>query len=532
MPTNPWLRLSVSPVALALGLGLIAPAPAASQTTFKAIPHSDVRVLDPYVNNSGITTEFAYMIWDNLFGVDKDDRPQPQAADSYSVSPDGLVYTITLRAGMKFSDGQPVRAADAVASIKRWALRDISGKKMLDLGMALAVKDDRTFTLTLKEPWGLVIDSLSKTVSVASFIQREKDAALDGNTAVTEFVGSGPFKFMKEQWVPGSKVVFEKNADYRPRAESANFYAGGKAAKVDRVEWVIVPDSNTANAALIAGEVDFYGAVPNDLVPVLKRNRDVTVAVHNKSGYLAYLRPNFLHPPFNNEKARQALLYLVNQEDYMRSAIGGDESSWKTCYAWLVCGTATASEAGTDAFRKPNMDRAKQLFKEAGYNNEPIVVMRPADFKIINALTEVTIQRMREAGLNVVDRTMDWGQLIQQRGKKEPPGQGGWSMYHTYSTGLELGPPIANFNISGACEEKSWFGWPCDPETERLRDAWAKEQDTAKRKAIAEQLQVRATQFVHYVPLGQFFTPVAYRNNVKGIMEVPWQVYWNVEKAR
>jgi peptide/nickel transport system substrate-binding protein len=158
--------------------------------------------------------------------------------------------------------------------------------------------------------------------------------------------------------------------------------------------------------------------------------------------------------------------------------------------------------------------------------------MRPADFKIINALTEVTIQRMREAGLNVVDRTMDWGQLIQQRGKKEPPGQGGWSMYHTYSTGLELGPPIANFNISGACEEKSWFGWPCDPETERLRDAWAKEQDTAKRKAIAEQLQVRATQFVHYVPLGQFFTPVAYRNNVKGIMEVPWQVYWNVEKAR
>jgi peptide/nickel transport system substrate-binding protein len=509
---------------------LLAPVPAAAQKVLKVVPQADVRVLDPFVNNSGITTEFAYMVYDTLMAVDKDERPQPQMAESVSMSADGLTYTFVLRPGQKFSDGSPVRAADVVASLKRWAGRDIAGKRMVELGATFEAVNDRTLTLKLKEPFGLTLDTLSKTVSMPTFVMREKEANVDVNTAVTDIVGSGPYLFKKDEWVPGSKVVFTKSPTAVPRSDAPNFYSGAKLAKIDRVEWIIIPDTATASAALTQGEVDFWESPPGDLIPVLKRNRDITVAVHNKSGFMAYLRPNFLHPPFDNPKARQALLYVVNQMDYMASAIGGDPTLYKQCNAWLVCGTQYASEAGTEDFRKPNLDKAKALLKEAGYTNQKVVILQPSDFKVIRDLTEVTIQRLREIGMNIEVESIDWGQLILRRGKKEPIGQGGWSMYHTYSTGYELGPPNANFNISGACEQRSWFGWPCDPETERLRDAFAKEGDLAKRKAIAEALQKRAAEFVHYVPLGQFFSPVAYRSNLKGVMEVPWAVYWNIEK--
>ena len=509
---------------------LIAPAPAAAQKVLKVVPQADVRVLDPFVNNSGVTTEFAYMVYDTLFAVDKDERPQPQMAESWNVSPDGLTYTFKLRPGLVFSEGTPVKAADVIASIKRWAGRDITGKKMIELGMTLIAVDDATITLKLREPFGLTMDTLSKTVSMPTFVMREKEANVDVNTAVVDIIGSGPYLFKKDEWVPGNKIVFTKSAGYKPRSEPANFYAGGKLAKIDRVEWIIIPDTTTASNALTQGEVDFFESPPGDLIPTLKKNKDVVVAVHNKSGFMAYLRPNFIQPPFDNMKVRQALLYAVNQEDYMASAIGGDPSLYKTCYAWLVCGTLYASEAGTEGFRKPDLNKAKALLKEGGYTNQKVVILQPSDFKVIRDLTEVTIQRLRELGVNIEVEAIDWGQLILRRGKKEPIGQGGWNMYHTYSTGYELGPPVANFNISGACEQKSWFGWACDPATEELRDSFAKEPDLAKRKAIAEKLQLRAAEFVHYVPLGQFFSPVAYRSNLKGVMEVPWAVYWNIEK--
>jgi peptide/nickel transport system substrate-binding protein len=401
---------------------------------------------------------------------------------------------------------------------------------MIELGMTVAAVDDRTFTVSLKEPWGLVLDSMSKTISMATFVMREKEAAVDANTAVTDIVGSGPFLFKKDEWVPGSKVVFVKNPDYVPRSEPAEFYTGGKIAKVDRVEWTIIPDSNTASAALAAGEVDLLETPANDLLPVLKKNKDIVLAIHNKTGFFAYLRPNFLYPPFDNIKVRQALLYALNQEDYMSAAIGSDRTYWQVCHAWLVCGTPYASEAGTDGFAKPDMEKAKALLKEAGYKGEKVLIMQPTDFKVIRDLTEVTIQRLKELGMNVQAETMDWGQVVLRRAKQDPIDQGGWSIYQSYSTGLELGPPFSNFNISGACERKSWFGWPCDPKIEELRNAWAAEPDMVKRKTIAVDLQRRAAEFVPYVPLGQFFTPVAYRSSLHGVLEVPWQVYWNIEK--
>src|SRR4051794_27636565 len=224
---------------------LLPPSLHAQQTVLRHVPQADLKVLDPVTNPAFITVQHAYMVYDQLFALDAQGKPQPQMVDTWSLSPDGRFYTFILRAGLKFHDGTPVRAADAIASIKRWTVKDPAGSQMVKQGMELQARDDRTFTLSLREPWGMVIEAMAKP-SWALFVMRESDASRDPANAVTEVVGSGPFRFLREQWVPGSKVVYERNKDYVPRAEPPSNYAGGKLVKVDRVEWNVIPDPATA----------------------------------------------------------------------------------------------------------------------------------------------------------------------------------------------------------------------------------------------------------------------------------------------
>ena len=175
----------------------------------------------------------------------------------------------------------------------------------------------------------------------------ERIAKTDASTNITEAIGSGPFKFVKEEWVPGSKVVYVKNADYVPRKEAPSWAAGGKVVKVDRVEWIYIPDSATAAAALSAGEVDWWEQLPPDLIPVLAKNKGIKVENIDPLGSMGMIRFNFLYPPFNNPKMRQALLYAVDQNDYV-VGIAGDPKNGRTCYSYFTCGTPLSSEVGAE----------------------------------------------------------------------------------------------------------------------------------------------------------------------------------------
>jgi peptide/nickel transport system substrate-binding protein len=487
-------------------------------------------VVDPITNTAAITLLHSYMIYDTLYAFDEKFVPQPQMVQSHTLSADGLVYTFKLRPGLKFHDGSPVTSKDAVASIKRWAARDSNGRAMQAQGLALAVVDDATFTLTLKEKWGLVLDSLAKVSANVAFVMREKEASSDPNVAITETIGSGPFTFEKAEWVPGSKVVYKKNAAYVPRAEPANFYSGGKVVKIDRLEWNYLPDANTASAALNAGEIDIYESPTLDLLPVLKRNKDIVVAVHNPSGWISYMRPNHLHPPFDNVKARQALAHLVDQEDYMRVAVSSDPANWKVCWAFMSCGGPMESEVGTEAYRKPDLAKAKALLAEAGYKGEKITVFQATDIQDLRDVAAVTIERLRQIGVNLDVQASDWGTLSARRGKREAPSEGGWNIFHTRSLGIELSNAVTNFGLAAPCDGKGWFGWNCDEPTEKLRAEWAREPDLAKRKEIGVALQKRAVEVMPYIPLGQSFPPIAYRSNVTGLLKTPIQVFWAAEK--
>jgi peptide/nickel transport system substrate-binding protein len=518
--------------AAAFGAAALTSAPADAQGTQKvlrAAVHADLKVLDPIWTTAYISRNHGYLVYDTLLAQDSKGEVKPQMAESWTVSPDGKTYTFKLRAGLKWHDGQPVTAKDCVASIDRWSKKDPVGRAMMAAGATMAVVDDRTFTLTLRDAFGLVLDALGKPSSNVPFIMPERLAKTDPNTQVSETIGSGPFKFVKEEWAPGNKVVYVKNPDYVPRSEPADALAGGKVAKVDRVEWLYIPDQQSALQSFLRGEYDYFENPQLDFIPIMRKNKDV-ILVNDPVGYQGWLRPNHLHPPFDNPKARQALSWMVKQEDYM-AAIGAPEGFYhKGCPAYFMCGSAMESAVAGEPAINPNKEKAKALLREAGYKGEPVIVMHPTDIPSLTASSMVTIQNLRDIGVNVDVQAMDWSTLVGRRSKKDAPAAGGWHIFTTQAIGYDVASPITNLFVGATCGDGA-PGWPCDEQMEKMRTAWNQEPDLAKRKQIAADIQKRAYEIVPYVSWGQFAQPRAVRSNISGVVESGVPVFWNIEKA-
>jgi peptide/nickel transport system substrate-binding protein len=514
-------------VALLMPLGGAAQA---QQTTLRFIPQADLRSIDPIWTTAYVTRNFGYMVFDTLFALDKVLKPQPQMVDHWTKSDDQLTWRFTLRDGLKWHDGQPVRAADCVASIERWGKRDPFGQKLMEAVASISPDDDKTFTIALKTPFPLMLNALGKLSSNVPFMMPERLAKTDPFQQIPEAIGSGPFKFVKAEWEPGHKAVFVKNTDYVPRNEPPSWASGGKVVKVDRVEWLYIPDSATASAALNAGEADWYEQPPADLVPVFANNPNVIVTTVDPLGNMGVLRFNQLQPPFDNLKMREAVLNLVDQKDYME-AVAGDQKYWKTCYALFICGTPFATDAGADALEHaPNFAKAKALIAGAGYKGEKIVLLDATDQPIVHAQALVTNAVLTKAGLNVQVEANDWGTLITRRASKEPIDKGGWNIFHTWTSAPDMLSPALNgpLRANGA---KAWFGWPDDPTLEGLIDQWFKAPDFAAQKELASAIQVENyTNEVDYVPTGLFQIPTAYRKSLNGIIIAPVVFLWNVEK--
>jgi peptide/nickel transport system substrate-binding protein len=292
---------------------------------------------------------------------------------------------------------------------------------------------------------------------------------------------------------------------------------------VDRAEWRYIPDAATASAALEAGEVDFWENIPLDFAPKLEKNPNVVVFVSDTRGSQGWLRPNSLQPPFNNKKARQALLYMVDQKTYLDAVIG-NAKYYRTCPAVFMCGgTPFESAAGAP---KQDLDKARLLLKEGGYDGKPIVVLDPTDSPYAHAPALVTAELLKKIGAAVDVAAMDWSTMLARRANKGPVAQGGWNIFHTWSTSLDVITPAVHAAVGGA-GEKAWFGWPTNEAVEKLRADFVKV-DAAKQKQIAEQVQQITYDDVPYVSWGQFVVPNAFRKNVQGVLQFGATVLWNI----
>ncbi|BBK30634.1 peptide/nickel transport system substrate-binding protein [Stella humosa] len=529
MPRLPRAIATLSTVALAAAIGSVA-ASAQQPKTIRVAMHGDVRTLDPVWTTQVIATIHGNMIYDQLFNLDAKLEPQPQMVETWTVSDDRKTYVFTLREGLKFHDGSPVRSIDAIASFRRWAARRNAGKLLLDFTDSINALDDRRIEWKLNQPYGLVLDTLAQTGT--GFVMREKEAKTDPFQQVQEVVGSGPFLFKRDEWVPGSKTVYVKNPNYIPRKEPASGHAGGKTVKVDRVEFLWMADPQTAQSALINGEIDYLENPQIDFLPMLESTPGVKLINHAAHGTMGQIVLNHLHPPFNNVKARQAMLSLINIPDYLNTVVA-DKKLQKLCYSYFGCGTPMETDAGAEPQKAaPDYKRAEQLFKEAGYKGEPITILHATDHQTINPANQVMIQQMRKAGFLKLDaQAMDWGAVVARRAKKDPPAQGGWNIFLTTAPVLGLSNPVTHSWIGMSCE-KANVGWPCNAEFEEVRKSWGLARTIEDRKKIAVDLSKRLYAEVPYVSFGQWVNPVAYREDrISGVLAVPSvPPMWNIEK--
>ena len=515
-------------------MSLTAPAvrAAGNPKVMKFIPQADLALLDPDFAPALVTRNHAYLVYDLLYGVDDALRPRPQMAAGHVIEDDGKTWKITLRDGLRFHDGQKVLARDAVASLKRWSKRDVYGISVFAQVDDLSAISDTVLQFRLKQPFRLLADLLGKPNPFAPVVMPERLALTDPGQQVKEVIGSGPFKYVMSERVPGSLNVYQRNADYVPRTDGPpTGTAGPKIALFDRVEWHTIPDPGTAAAALQTGEMDWWEQATPDLLPLLRKNPDVTVAVIDTLGYHAVLRFNHLYPPFNNANIRRALLGAFSQTDMMIAVAGNDRSMWKAAVGYFQPDTPCASAAGMEALNSPrDLAKVKRELAAAGYNGEKFVFLVPTDLPAINAMSEVAADVFRKLGMNMDYVASDWGTVAQRLNSQQPPDKGGWSLNANYAPGYAASSPAAHGFLRGL-GRKSLFGWPDMPKVEALRSEWIDATDPAEQKRLCQEIQLQAFRDVPYIPLGAFFFASAYRKDLAGILKGSVPVFWNVRRS-
>jgi peptide/nickel transport system substrate-binding protein len=499
-----------------------------AQKTINFVPHADLASLDPVWTTADVTRNFSLAVYDTLYGYDADFKAQPQMVEGHTTENDGKQWDLSLRDGLKFHDGAPVLARDCVATIKRWAKRYPMGQALIARTDDLSVVSDKTIRFRLKRPFPLLPEALAEPYCS---IMPERLATTDAFEQIKEAVGSGPFKFVATERIPGQRVVFDKNPDYVPRTSGKpSFSAGPKVPYIDRVIWNFVQDPSTASAALMQGEVDWWENPTIDLVPQLKRSKDLVITVKDRTGEIGCLRFNHLFPPFDNAAIRRVVLSAMDQKEVMTAVAGAEPSLIKTDVGLFVPGTTMASTVGVEITRgSKDLGKLKKDLASAGYKGERVVVLAASTIPTIYAEAQVATDVLQRIGMNIDLQTMEWGSVVARRASREPADKGGWSIFYTYLGGMgniSPGPDIA-IRASGA---DAWFGWPTDPKMEALRAAWFDAPDVEGQQNICREMQAQFWQNPLYVPLGMYDQPTAFRSYLQDVRD-GWPQFYGVRRV-
>ena len=495
--------------------------------TLRFIPQANLTSLDPVWTSATVTNNHAYYVYDTLYASAQDMRPKPQMAEGHEVSADGRVWRIRLREGLKFHDGTPVRGIDCAASIERWSKRDALGQILDAVVEKWGATDDRTMEIRLTRPFPLVLEALGKADSLVPYVMPERLARTDPMKAITEVIGSGPYRFLPDEYVSGARVAYSRFDGYVPRQEKPEWATGGKIAYFPRVEWNVIPDPSTASAAIMRGEADWWERPFNDLLPVMLRDPNVTSMIADPSGRSSIIRFNCLHPPFNNVKVRQAVMAAVNQEDYMRAAVGDDKELWRICRSLFPCGTVYATEDAGSTLIRGDLALGRKLLAESGYAGERVVIINPTDFPLIGPLGQVTASLLKSMGMNVDLQETDWGTVVQRRASREPIDKGGWNIFHTTGSASGWNNPAVAQPIRGQ-GARGWFGWWDGPKLEGMVREWLAASNEADQTRIARAIGVLAMEEAPSIPLGQFFIRTVFRKSITGLLQGPCPYPWNI----
>jgi peptide/nickel transport system substrate-binding protein len=496
--------------------------------TVTFVPQADLASLDPVWTTADITRNYSLAVFDTLYGYDAQFKVQPQMVAGQRVEDDGKTWELTLRDGLAFHDGQKVLARDCVATIKRFGTRDPFGQALMKRVDEISAPSDGVIRFRLNKAFPLLPNALAQ---VYCAIMPTRLAETDPMKQIPEAIGSGPFKFMADERIPGSRVVFTKNAAYVPRKDGTpSFNAGPKIVNVDRVVWTFIPDPATASAALLQGEIDWWENPSLDLIPQIKTYKNVTMTVKDRTGEMGCLRFNQLFPPFDNAAIRRVAVAAIDQKEVMEGVSGAEPSLYKTDIGLFVPGTPMASSVGVDITRGPkDYAKLKQDLAAAGYNGEKVVVLAASTFPTIWAEAQVATDMLSKAGFNIDLQAIEWGSVVQRRASREPPAKGGWNIFYTYLGGFGNISPAPNIALRGN-GTAAWFGWPTNDKIEELYSSWFEAPDVAAQQKICEAMQIAFWQNPTYAPLGMYDQPTAFQNYMHDIPD-GWPQFYGLKKA-
>jgi peptide/nickel transport system substrate-binding protein len=494
-------------------------------------PAVDLSLLDPVVTGFRPTRNHAYLVFDTLYGIDTNWMAQPQMVEGHQVEEDGLIWTLTLRDGLRFHDKEPVLARDVVASIRRFAARISFAYALMAATEELSAPDDRTVRFRLKRPFPHLPEALAGPGGNVPAIMPERLAVTSPFKPVAEIVGSGPYRFLSEEDISGARAAYERFPLYQPRAAGpVGFTAGPKVAHFDRVEWLTL-DPFSAMAALRSGEIDWWESPPRDLTEAVSQYRDVTV-ISQYATAMSLLRFNHLHPPFDNAAVRRALLGAVDQAEAMTAVAGTDHAFWHDGIGLFGAGTPLANDAGIEVLRGPrDYPAVRQALVRAGYKGEKIVVIAPTESGAIRALSLVGADQLRRAGMNVDLQEMELGNVIRRRLNQAAPDKGGWNaFFFLFDRSNPNTNPYGNTWIR-ADGLAAFDGWPTSARIEALRAAWLDAGSLDEQRRICVELQMQLWQNVPYIPMGEYWQTTAYRKGLLGVLPGCFSVFYGVRGA-
>ena len=501
-----------------------------AERTLRFIPNVDLPSVDPVSTPTVTTVCHGNMIYDQLFGLDAGFQPQPQMLAGYRTDADGTMWELTLREGLLFHDNTPVLARDCVASILRWGRRDPYGSALLARADEITATSERVIRVRLKRPFALLPEAFAQPTCL---MMPERVAMTDPYKQITDTTGSGPFRFLADERIPGSRVAYARFEKYVPRSEGAtSFLAGPRVVHFDRVIWNHVPDASTAAAALARGEFDWWGDPDIDHDDLLRRDPGLRLELKNRTGYVSCLRFNHLYKPFSNVTIRRLVLGCVNQQSFMEAVAGEQPALYRTNVGLFTPGTPMANQAGIEALTaRTDFDVVKKELAAAGYDGEKVALIAPSTVPFAHADGQLARDLLRSMGFSVDYQEFDLATLMQRHNSKERPEKGGWNVSVTGIYFLQNVLPPANPMIrDGAAGMPGFPGWPDVPRLEALREDWLNASTPQERKGLAAEMQAQAFRDVPYIPLGLWFQPTCFRKDIVDI-QPGWPVMHGVRRV-
>jgi peptide/nickel transport system substrate-binding protein len=463
--------------------------------------------LDAHWTTATLTEVLTNHLYEGLYTLDEGYRPIPMLAEGVpAVSADGLTYTIKLRQGIKFHNGKEMTSEDVVASLKRWGQQSQYGRALFAVVADVRGADRHTVELKLKQKYAAVLVALGAANNFAAIYPKEIAEKFKPAEKATEFVGTGPFKLA--EWKPDQYIRMVRFDDYKSRSEAGNGYGGGKAAHVDELRWIPVPDVATRVAQMETGELDFADDLNIDAFDRLTRSAAARPVVAKPYYWLVAVL-NKKEGLMTNQKLRQAWQAAIDIEPIMKAVAGGRSEFYR-----MDAGLAFVENAPWHVKADPawgwnerNREKAKRLLQEAGYKGEPVRFVTTQEYKWMYDFALVTKQQLEDAGFTIDLQVVDWATLVKRRNNPKE--------YDAFTTGTgNIFEPTA-FTILSC----TWPGWTCDEDIQRLLGELGKETDPKKRYGLWVDMHKLFYEKVPSIRYGDLHGLRAASKKLKGLNE-------------